>query len=63
MSSDALLKQEGKGREGKGREGKGRANKKKNNREEKKDKKKIYTFWRQLNEKPSTVQGCPGQHC
>ena len=36
---------EGKGREGKGREGKGRLD---------------YTFWRQFDEKPSIIPGCPG---
>ncbi len=42
---------EGKGREGKGREGKGREGK---GRED-------CTCWRQCNEKPSIILGCPGK--
>ena len=54
----------GKERKGKDRKGKDRKGKEKREEETRKDNtRKDCAFWRQFNEKPNMILGCPGNKC
>ncbi len=57
--SALITEKKGKERKGKERKGKERKRKEQKRKNRKEQKRKDYAFWRQFNEKPSIILGCP----
>jgi len=60
LDSELEKKRKEKKRKEKKRKEKKRKEKKRKEKKRKEKKRKDYTFWRQFNEKPSIIPGCPG---
>ncbi len=59
-----IVEKKGKKRKEKKRKEKKRKEKKRKEKKRKEKKRKDYAFWRQFNEKPSIIPGCPEmEHC